>query len=134
VTANALDLDARYGRTPGRRNRTRWIAIGTAVAFVVVFGAWVIWGGLLGSPAQIETNDTGHSIIDDSTVRVTWELSVAPGSTTSCAVQALNDNFGIVGWKVIDVPASTDRTRSLSADLRTMEPAVSGLIYRCWLT
>lgn len=134
MTAHELDLDDRYGRTPGGRTRTRWIAVGTAFAFVAVFSAWVIWGGLLATPAQIETNDTGHSIIDASSVQVTWELSVDPGSTTSCAVQALNDSFGIVGWKVIDIPASDDRTRSFTADVRTMELAVSGLIYRCWLT
>lgn len=128
------DLDARYGRTRTSTRRTRWIVIGTAIAFVVVFALWLVWGGLLGTPAQLEANDVGHTIVNDSQVSVSWEFTVPPGTSAKCAVQALNSTFGIVGWKIVDVPASALRTRKLTQTLRTSELAVSGLIYRCWLT
>ena len=108
--------------------------IGAAIAFAIVFALWLVWGGLLGAPAQLEANDKAHTIVSDSEVSVTWEFTVPPGTPAKCAVQALNSTFGVVGWKIVDVPASTQRTRDLTESVRTTELAVSGLIYRCWLT
>jgi hypothetical protein len=129
-----VDLDARYGRNPGARRRTRWIAIGAAIAFALVFAAWLWWGGVLGAPARLEVRDMGHEIVAADVVSVTWQLTTPPGATSSCAVQALNESFGIVGWKVVELPAADVPTRSFTVELRTAEPAVTGLIYRCWLT
>jgi hypothetical protein len=39
-----------------------------------------------------------------------------------------------VGWKVVRLEPSEQRTRHLTEVVRTSEPAVTGLIYRCWLT
>lgn len=129
-----VDLDARYGRGPGRTRRTRWIAIGAGVVFAAVFGAWLWWGGLLEPPALFEARDVGHEIVSESQVSVTWQFTAEPGTEAQCAVQALNSSFGTVGWRVVDVAASDDRTRRFTVLLRTAEPAVTGLIYRCWLT
>ncbi|HWR85335.1 MAG TPA: DUF4307 domain-containing protein [Rhodoglobus sp.] len=126
-------LDERYGRTPDARRRVRWIAIGTAVLFAVAFAAWLVWGGLGGAPAQLQTRDIAHTIVDDRTVEVRWSFSVEPGTPAQCAVQALNESFGIVGWKVVDVPASDRYTRQFTETVLTSEQAVTGLIYRCWL-
>lgn len=128
------DLAARYGRTRTSARRTRIIAISAAIAFAIVFAAWLWWGGLLGSTAQFEAKDTGHTILSDSSVSVTWQFTADPGTTASCAVQALNSAFGIVGWRVVDLPASDAITREFTETVRTSELAVSGLIYRCWLT
>lgn len=129
-----VDLDARYGRTPLSKGRTRVVVIASALAFAVVFVLWLIWGGLLGAPAQFEAKDTAHVVIDDRAVDVTWQFTIESGTDARCAVQALNSTFAIVGWKVVEVPASTVRTRTLTERLFTSEPAVTGLIYRCWLT
>lgn len=128
------DLAARYGRTRTGARRTRTIAIVAAIAFAVVFAAWLWWGGLLGAPAQFEAKDTGHTIESDSSVSVTWQFTAEPGTAASCAVQALNSTFGIVGWRVVDLAPSDAITREFTESVRTTEPAVSGLIYRCWLT
>ena len=127
-------LDERYGRTPRAARRTRWLVLTVALAFVAVFVAWVVWGGLLEAPAQFEARDSAHEIISDSEVRVQWEFNVPPGTPAKCAVQALNSTFGIVGWKVVDVPPSEQRTRVFSENVLTTELAVTGLIYQCWLT
>jgi hypothetical protein len=132
--AERVDLDARYGRTPASRRRTRLTVIASALAFVAVFTAWLVWGGLLGSPAQFEAKDTGHSIESDSLTSVRWNFTVEPGTAARCAVQALNSTFAIVGWKIVDLPAAEARTREFTETLITTEQAVTGLIYRCWLT
>lgn len=126
-------LDERYGRTSGNTRRNRLIFISAGVGLVVVLIAWLVWGGLLGAPAQLEARDTGHVIVDENTTLVRFELNVPPQTETKCAVQALNEGFSVVGWKIIDVPASEERVRSFSEEVRTTELAVTGLIYRCWL-
>ena len=127
------ELDARYGR--GRRDtgRTRLLAIVAAAVGVILVIAWVVWGGLLGPDASLEARDLGYEIVDDSLVRVEFEVTADAGSEVGCAVQALNESFTVVGWKVVDLPASDQRTRSFTEEVRTTELAVSGLIYRCWL-
>jgi len=135
MTDTALtDLDARYGRSPQTARRNRVIGLVTAGAFAMVFAAWLLWAGLLQTPAQLEVRDTGFLIRDDSAISVRWEVSTDPGNEVTCAVQALNSSFGIVGWRIVVIPQSDQRTRVLTETLRTSELAVTGLIYRCWLT
>ena len=126
-------LDERYGRTAGAERRTRSAMIVAGVVFAVVFTAWVVWGGLSGTNAELETRELGYANVTDRSIDVRWEVSVEPGTAVSCAVQALNESFGIVGWKVVDLPPSTERTRVLVESLRTAERPVTGLPYRCWL-
>lgn len=130
----SAELETRYGRTPARRKRERlFLWIGAAV-FVVVLAAWVVWAGLDGSKPSIETQDIGYSVNDEHSVTVRFQVSVPTGTATSCAVEALNETFTVVGWKVIDLPPSDQYTRSFTEDVRTSELSTTGLIYRCWLT
>jgi hypothetical protein len=132
ATAQALAL--RYGRTPQSRwSRTLGVAI-TAGALVVAAIGWFVWSGPLSTPAELEVRDTGHVILSERETEVRWQITLTPGTPAKCAVQALDSAFGIVGWLVVDLPASPERTRDFSQVVRTTEQAVTGLIYRCWLT
>jgi hypothetical protein len=124
-------LDARYGRRPPLSRRARWGAIVVAAAVVLAGGVWFVVGSL---GAALETNDIGHKVNDQYSVTVNFELSVPPGSATSCALQAQNEQHGIIGWKIVDIPPSDRFTRSFTQTVRTAERAFTGLIYRCWLT
>lgn len=126
-------LDERYGRTPAVARRRKLIAVAVAVAFAIALGAWVVWAGLAAQGASIEFRDLGHEIVDEAHVTVTWQVTADPQSRLSCAVEALNGSYTVVGWKIVDLPPSEERTRTFSEELITSEPAVSGLIYRCWL-
>lgn len=135
VPALDADLDARYGRTPRRRRNGLRLMWTLGAAIVVVFTAWVIWAGLLVPGTTIETQTTGYRVDDASnSVEVSWRLTIDPGTESRCAVQALNERYGVIGWKVVDVPASEQRTRTFTETVRVIEPANTGLIYRCWLT
>jgi hypothetical protein len=125
-------LDERYGRSQQTTRRFRVIAITAAAFAALVLISWVVWAGLAGDAATLEAKDTGHTVVNDHSVSVSWSLTVDPGTPTRCAVEALNESFGIVGWKIVAVPASDQRTRVLTEALRTTELAVTGLIYRCW--
>ncbi len=131
---SASDLNARYGRTVNRRRRNIIFAIGFGGAIVIVFAFWAIWAGLFVPGASIDTEPIGNVAISSNQMQVKWQLSEAPGTHAKCAVQALDENFGIVGWKIITIPPSSSDTRNLSTVVRTAQPAVSGLIYLCWPT
>lgn len=126
-------LDERYGRTPAASRRRRLLGTVVAGAFAIALGAWLVWAGLLSQAASIEFRDVGHAIVDETLVTVTWQVTAEPGSDVRCAVEALNDGFTVVGWKVVELPPSDERTRTLTEQLITTELAVTGLIYRCWL-
>ena len=127
-------LDARYGRSPGKRRRDRWIAIGGAIAIAVVIGAWVIWAGLDLAGGGLDSSDIGHKVLNDRSVSISYQVSMPPGSTASCALEVENEAHAIVGWKVVDIPASTATTNAFTNIVRSSELGVTGLIYRCWLT
>ena len=127
-------IAARYGRTRANRTRDRLLLIAASAFAAIVLVAWVVWAGLDGQKPQIEVTDTGHRLINDErAVEVSWNLSVPPGNDTACIVQALNEDFTVVGWKVIEVPASTLHIRSFTETVRVAQEANTGLIYHCWL-
>ena len=126
-------LDARYGRTPAATRRRRFIAIVVAAAFVVVFGAWVVFAAFDGNGSKLETRDLGYTVGGDDSIDVQYTISVEAGTRVSCAVQAQSDKFAIVGWKVVDLPPAPQFTSTYTTTLATSERAVTGLIYQCWL-
>ena len=129
----ASNLAGRYGRTPARRRRDRLLLGGAAAAFAVVLVSWVVWAGLDGSRPLVQATDLGHRLLDERAVEVTWRLSVPAGNDTACIVQALNEDFTVVGWKVVEIPASDQPLRTFTERVRTAQEANTGLIQRCWL-
>lgn len=125
-------LDERYGRR-GTSQQQRWWAVVGAAGVAAVLIAWLVWAGLGQPTAQFETRDLGYELIDDQNISVRFEVSATPGTEVSCAVQALNASYGIVGWAVVDLPPADVRTRVFNQPLRTSEQAVTGLLYECWV-
>ena len=127
-------LDARYGNTRSRRLRMRTVAIVAGAGVLLVAVAWALWVGLFGATASIETQDVGYTVVDSHAIDIRSQVSADPGAKVSCSIEALNEKFAIVGWRVITLPAVAERNRVFTERVRTSEPAVSGLIGSCWLT
>lgn len=128
-------LEARYGRTRRNRRRDRWLLIAGGVAAAVILVAWVVWAGLDGQRPSLQVAGTAHRLINDErAVEVSWNLSVPAGNETACVVQAMNDDFTVVGWKIVEIPASDSYTRSFTERVRVAQPANTGLVEHCWLT
>ena len=127
-------LAERYGRTPARRRRDRRLLIALGAVCAVVVGLWVAWIGTGGVSGAVEARNTGFEIIDAHQVAIEYDVSIPVGRTAACALQAQNKSHAIVGWKVIQIGASDRFNRSFSDTVRTSQPSVTGLIYRCWLT
>lgn len=131
--ATAATLDDRYGRTAGNRKRSRLLAIVAAAAVVVVFAAWVVWAGLDQSSHGLDSTDVGYQVVSDHETVVHSQVSVDPGTEAKCAVQALDKSYSIVGWKVVTLPPSSERTRSITTPVNTTTRGVTGLIHDCWV-
>jgi Domain of unknown function (DUF4307) len=134
TTVSDAALDARYGRTPNKKRRDRVILVAAAVVFVVIFTAWVVWAGFDNGQGNLDSQDIGHRLVDDSTVSIVWQVSVPAGTAVTCALQAQNEAHAIVGWKIVSLDPSTTFTTQYTETIRTSQQAVTGLIYRCWLT
>jgi hypothetical protein len=127
-------LEARYGRTRAWSRRERLLGIGAGVAMLLAATLWVWWVGTDPARTALQTRDIGFEIVDDSTVEVIFEVTVDPGTPVSCAVEALNSSYTIVGWREIDLPAAEARTATHVLEVRTTERPTTGLVSECWLS
>jgi hypothetical protein len=134
TTPESSSIAARYGRTPAKKRRDRLIYLAGGATAGIVLVVWVLWAGLNQSGNTLETQDKGATILDDRTVSISYQVSMPVGQTASCALQVQNEAHGIVGWRIVNVPASTRYTSSYTDTVLSSERGVTGLIYRCWLT
>lgn len=95
--------------------------------------AWFVWANPVDVGPQAVARDTGF-ILEESQVTVMFDVSITPGYTGACAVQALDKSFAVVGWKVVTFSSVSDLTRSEEVTMRVTSPAVTGLVSSCWLT
>ena len=126
-------LGSRYGQTTRVSRQQRIWAVTGVAGVAVVLIAWLWWAGLAQPTAQFETRNLGYELVSDREVIVKFEVSAPPGTRLNCAVQALNASYGIVGWQILDIAASDQRTRVFNQPVRTSEQAVTGLLYQCWV-
>lgn len=124
----ARELDERYGRR-GRRRLPWIIGGGIAVAAVVAFG----WMTVAGQLNAVTAQDTGFTLTDAHSVDVRFQYTAPRGSDVVCVVQALDKEFGVVGWKVMQIPASQKHTAAVHVSVPTVAQATTGLVKSCWV-
>ena len=124
----AEKLDERYGRT--RRRRLPWI-IGGAVALIVVaaFG----WMTVTQSMSSVDADDLGFELVDAHSVDVRFQVSGVQGKDVVCVLEALDEEFGIVGWKIVEIPAGDTHSTAVSERIPTVAEATTGLVNTCWV-
>jgi hypothetical protein len=124
----ALELDERYGRR-GRR-RLPWVIGGIiAVAVVVAFG----WMTVASQLNTVTAQDTGFTLTDSHSVDISFQYTAPRGSDVVCVVQALDKEFGVVGWKVMDIAATQKHTAAVQVSIPTVAQATTGLVKSCWV-
>jgi hypothetical protein len=92
-----------------------------------------------GNP-DVSSKDVGFSLTSGGRASVDFEVTKDPSATAQCAIQALSENYAVVGWKVATIgPADGEGGRNAGGttahrtDLRTDSPAVSGGVNACWI-
>lgn len=124
----ARDLDARYGRT-GRR-RLPWIVAGAVALLLVGAFSWMTVAQSMGS---VDADDLGFELVDEHSVNVSFQVTGVQGKDVVCAVEALDEEFGVVGWKIVEIPAGESHSQARSVTVPTVAEATTGLVNTCWV-
>ena len=152
--ANAPDLAARYGRGgagtrhraghPGQddpwdegdgvRPRPR-LSVGARIAVVLALAAGVAiaaWFTIVDTQREPVTFvDVGFSVESPEEVRVTFDVSMPPGTEAVCTVTALSRNFAEVGAVDVEVGPESGRTTRQTVTIATTELATTGVVDHC---
>ena len=129
--------DTRYGRSGARLSgRTKLILLASLLILAIITAGFLS----MTSAEPVSSKDVGFNVEQDGFASVDFEVIKDPGVTAQCAVQALSENYAVVGWKIVDISANTvnegaDKGRSTAhrVQLRVDSPAVSGGVNSCWL-
>lgn len=124
----SAELDERYGRT--RTRRTPWIVAGIVALLVVGVFGWMIVAQSMNS---VDADDLGFDLVDEHTVDVRFQVTGVQGKDVVCVVEALDEEFGVVGWKVVEIPAGDSHSQALSTSVPTVAEATTGLVNTCWV-
>ncbi len=112
--------------------RTPWVwVIGGAIALIVVIIAG--WMTVSQSMNAVKADDLGFEVVDAHSVTVDFQISGRQGTAVVCAVEALDEEFGVVGWKIVEIPAGDSHLQQLSATIPTVAAATTGLVNTCWV-
>lgn len=124
-------LDDRYGRT--RSPARRWIiAGGAAVAILVVAGFG--WLTVQGALDDVGSDATAFEIVDERTLMLAFQVSAPRGRAVACVLEARDEEHGVVGWRVVEYPASDVPVRAFREEIPTTAEATTGLVNSCWVT
>jgi hypothetical protein len=123
-------LDERYGRR--RSPARRWlIAVGLVVVLGVIalFGWWTVQGSL----QAVDSDTTSFDVADDHSVTLGFQITAPPGSAVACAIEAQDEDHGVVGWRVVEIPASDLHARAFREVIPTTALATTGFVNSCWV-
>lgn len=124
----AAELDHRYGRT--RRRRLPWVL---GILAIVLGIAFITWSTLSQSAGSITSDDLGYEVVDSHEVTVRFQVSNAHGKPVTCAIEALDEEFGVVGWKIVELPTIESHIEHFTTSVPTVSEATTGLVNSCWV-
>lgn len=124
----AQKLDERYGRSRGRR--WPWITAGAVALALVVAYAWMT---VAASMSSVDSDALGFQVVDEHSVSLSFQVSGHADADLFCALEALDEEFGVVGWRIVEVPADGSPARAMTELIPTVAEATTGLVKACWV-
>ncbi|GAA1958368.1 DUF4307 domain-containing protein [Microbacterium deminutum] len=124
-------LDERYGRGRSPRRRAA-IVIGLVVALVAV--GLFAWMTVSNSLDAVSADTTSYEVVDEHSVRLDFQISGPVGRSVACALEAQDEQHGVVGWRVVEYPASDLHARAFHEVIPTTALATTGFVNACWVT
>lgn len=126
-----MTLEDRYGNK--KRNRINKIAGISFASLMLLIGlSFLVFGGMPSASKEIEFRDIAMQIHDDELVDITFEVTTSGNKDMVCALDALSPSYATVGLKLVDIPASTDRTRIFEESVATIYKATTVTVRHCW--
>lgn len=124
-------LQDRYGKTQ-MRLRDKRVAWAGASGLVIAGLIFLFFGGW-NQTSTIDTRDISYDVVNDTTVQVKTQVTAPQDTPVNCAFEALSPSYAVVGYKVVELPASSQRTRIITVNMVTTTPATTGAVRDCWL-
>ncbi len=118
----------RYGAAPRRMSRrTATVLAVAAITLAVALIALITFG----NPQKVAWQDAAFKVQGDAAVTVTFAVTMKPGTTAVCTVQALNIRFSEVGRVDVVVGPSKDKVVTSTVTIPTSERANTGTVKAC---
>lgn len=124
-------LDERYGRT--RSPRRRWL-LGGAVAIGAVVVGLFVWTTAANSMNAVDADTTGFEVVDEHSVVLSFQFTAPAGRSVACAIEAQDEEHGVVGWRVVELPPSSEHAQAFRETIPTTAAATTGFVNSCWVT
>ena len=125
-------LQQRYDLRPRRRlsARARWGLIGAGLLAATLLVVWIVQGQS-GAPTS---KDVGFDLVSSAEVTADFEVTRDPDRAVRCGVEALNQDWAVVGYEEITLPAEpgSERTTAHRLAIRTTNPATTAQVASCW--
>lgn len=102
------------------------------VFFSLASFVWIQALGRTSLQTNIETENIGFSITNDSRVEITFTVNVPQNTPVVCALQALNTNYTIVGWRIVEYQPSQKQVTTYTEPIRTIQPSTTAFVRSCW--
>lgn len=130
MTAQQAMLDERYGRnTNPKARRIWWIVVGAVAAIAIGVLGWMT---VLGQQYSVSADDLGFQVVDENAVDVSFQVVTQPGVPVTCVLEALDEEFGVVGFRVLAYEASDEHQQVFTEEIRTVGLATTGFVKGCW--
>lgn len=124
-------LDERYGRRRSTRSRrAAWIVFGAVVAVALAGLTWLTWANAAGA---VVADVTAFEVVDEHRVTLTFQVTAPAESAFACALEAQDVEHGVVGWRVVEYPASSSPVQAFTEAIPTLARATTGLVNSCWV-
>lgn len=121
-------LAARYGKKPRNKKRDRLAIVGGAVVALVVFLTWAI-AVTADNTGRPTGNLLSYTVVSPTQVDVELSVTNRNSRDVLCQVEALANDYEVIGYKEVLVPNGQD---SVNSSLNTVKPAVSAVVKDCW--
>lgn len=123
-------LDERYGRT--RSASRRWAILAGVSVAVIAVGLFA-WMTVANSMNAVSAETTGFEVVDGHTVSLRFQVSAPAGRSIACALEAQDEEHGVVGWRIVEYPGSEMHVRAFHEQIPTTAEATTGLVNACWV-
>ena len=108
-----------------------WAAVIAATAVVV---GLVAWTAVSSTFDDVSAQATGYEVADEHGVVIDFQVTAPAGRDVACALEALDDDHGVVGWRIVEIGASDQPVRAFRETVPTVALATTGLVNSCWVT
>ena len=124
-------LANRYGNTKARARNQRILWTSVGVILVVSFFVWSISVNFT-TPSKITAEIQSFSVANEIRTDVKVSVENPTQKDGVCAVQVLNNSYGVVGYKEVAVSGNLGVAPVIDAVLNTTNLGVSATVDRCW--